>query len=460
MIVVSHRGPYRFEANGDGSFASERGARRCRERARRGAREERAATRRGSRPRSPTTIGPAAESGSLDDLDIDLRLVALDPELHTMHYDVVSNGVLWFLFHDLFDRMRRPRFDQRFREAWDAYRTVNDAFAEATADAAAPGDVVLVNDYQLSLVGAPDCASSGPTCASCTSRTRRSAGPTTCACCPTYAAEDLCGALARNPAGFHTARWARAYHQSARDVLGRRAPIAPTFAASLGPDVAALDAVAAGAEAHAAAQRARRRGRRSARDRAQRSHRAVEEHRARLPRLRPAARSPARASAAGSCSSRCCTRRARRLPEYLAYTNEIEQVVARVNDRWATRDWTPILLDERDDFPRSIAAMQRYDVLLVNPIKDGLNLVAKEGPAVNRRDGLLCLSREAGAYDELAAAPRSRCTRTTSRTRPARSTARSRRRSTNAPTIAAKLRELATARTPADWVADLVAHAS
>ena len=51
---------------------------------------------------------------------------------------------------------------------------------------------------------------------------------------------------------------------------------------------------------------------------------------------------------------------------------------------------------------RSIAAMQRYDVLVVNPIKDGLNLVAKEGPAVNTRDGLLCLSREAGAYEELS----------------------------------------------------------
>ena len=89
------------------------------------------------------------------------------------------------------------------------------------------------------------------------------------------------------------------------------------------------------------------------------------------------------------------------LASYLAYASEIEQVVARVNDRWATRDWTPIVLDQRDDFPRSVAAMQRYDVLLVNPIKDGLNLVAKEGPAVNRRDGVLCLSPEAGAYDEL-----------------------------------------------------------
>src|SRR5271154_1000602 len=153
MIVVSHRGPYRFEANGDGSYASERGAGGVAsalgavvEKSERGATWIAAALSDDDRE--------AAKSGSLDDLDIDLRLIALDPELHTMHYDLVSNSVLWFLFHDLFDRMRRPRFDERFREAWDAYRTVNDAFAEATADAAKTGDVVLVNDYQLSLAAA------------------------------------------------------------------------------------------------------------------------------------------------------------------------------------------------------------------------------------------------------------------------------------------------------------------
>jgi len=49
-----------------------------------------------------------------------------------------------------------------------------------------------------------------------------------------------------------------------------------------------------------------------------------------------------------------------------------------------------------------VAALRRYDLLLVNPVRDGLNLVAMEGPAVNERDGVLALSREAGAYDELA----------------------------------------------------------
>jgi len=46
--------------------------------------------------------------------------------------------------------------------------------------------------------------------------------------------------------------------------------------------------------------------------------------------------------------------------------------------------------------------MRRYDVLIVNPIIDGMNLVAKEGPAVNERHGVLVLSRTAGAFEQLA----------------------------------------------------------
>ena len=61
-----------------------------------------------------------------------------------------------------------------------------------------------------------------------------------------------------------------------------------------------------------------------------------------------------------------------------------------------------MLLDLEDDFPATVAALRRYQLLVVNPIRDGLNLVAMEGPAVNETDGALALSREAGAYDELA----------------------------------------------------------
>ena len=92
------------------------------------------------------------------------------------------------------------------------------------------------------------------------------------------------------------------------------------------------------------------------------------------------------------------------LAEYLAYRQEVESLVHQINERWATDDWTPILLETSDDFPRSVAALRRYDVLLVNPIRDGLNLVAKEGPLVNERDGLVVLSTEAGAWAELEGA--------------------------------------------------------
>jgi trehalose 6-phosphate synthase len=240
-------------------------------------------------------------------------------------------------------------------------------------------------------------------------------------------------------------------------VLGRESAIEPSFVASLGPDVAALEQVAAGPATRAAAQQLddavgdRLVIVRS--DRIEPSKNIVRGFLAydRLLAARPGLRGRV-VFVAMLYPSR------QTLPEYLAYANEIEQTVARVNDRWATRDWTPILLDERDDFPRSIAAMQRYDVLLVNPIKDGLNLVAKEGPAINRRDGLLCLSREAGAWEELRTAAIPVHPYDLDDAAHALDQALATPLDERA-TAAAKLRSLATARTPSNWAADLVAHA-
>jgi trehalose 6-phosphate synthase len=89
------------------------------------------------------------------------------------------------------------------------------------------------------------------------------------------------------------------------------------------------------------------------------------------------------------------------LPEYLAYRQEVEGLIERINQRWGTTSWTPIVYDPDDNFARSVAALQRYDVLLVNPILDGLNFVAVEGVYVNDRNGVLVLSTEAGAWDLL-----------------------------------------------------------
>ena len=86
---------------------------------------------------------------------------------------------------------------------------------------------------------------------------------------------------------------------------------------------------------------------------------------------------------------------------YDRYGEAVRRRVTEINARYGTDTWTPIYYDPHDDYPRSIAALARADVVVVNPIRDGLNLVAKEGPVLNTNDGVLALSREAGAWDEL-----------------------------------------------------------
>ena len=61
----------------------------------------------------------------------------------------------------------------------------------------------------------------------------------------------------------------------------------------------------------------------------------------------------------------------------------------------------PLDLRIEDNFPQAVAAYKQFDVLLVNAIFDGMNLVAKEAPLVNVRDGVLILSENTGAHDEL-----------------------------------------------------------
>ncbi len=316
-----------------------------------------------------------------------------------MHRDVISNGTLWFLHHALFDLSRRPRFDRRFREAWEGYVAVNRAFADGVLDVATEGDSVLVQDYQLALVphmlrdARPDLHvvhfTHTPFC-----------GPGSIRVLPDYVAHAICASMAGCTSGFHTERWAQSFRASAREVLGSDAGVGRTFAASFGPDPEALAAEVASPEVEqeisVLEERVGDRQLIVRSDRLELSKNIVrgflaydlmlEEH----PELRErvtfaAMLNPSRES----------------LPEYLAYRNEVENTAARVNERWATRDWEPVIVDTRDNYARSLAGLVRSDVLLVNPIRDGLNLVALEGPLANRRDGVLCLSRDAGAHEVL-----------------------------------------------------------
>ncbi len=145
------------------------------------------------------------------------------------------------------------------------------------------------------------------------------------------------------------------------------------------------------------------------------------------------------------------------LAEYAAYRDAVFAEAERVNDRWAGRQdpvGKVIHLIAEDDFPRSVAALCRADVALVNPVRDGLNIVAKELAIVNLRDAVLCLSPEAGAWEELGeagvlAAPPFDLQGTADALHAALTMGAAERARR-----AARLRQAATARKPSAWLAD------
>jgi trehalose 6-phosphate synthase len=89
------------------------------------------------------------------------------------------------------------------------------------------------------------------------------------------------------------------------------------------------------------------------------------------------------------------------VPGYGEYIEDCVAAADGINERFGTADWQPVEVMLKDDFPHTLAAYRLYDVLLVNPVFDGMNLVAKEGPVLNRNDGVLVLSENAGAFFEL-----------------------------------------------------------
>jgi trehalose 6-phosphate synthase len=89
------------------------------------------------------------------------------------------------------------------------------------------------------------------------------------------------------------------------------------------------------------------------------------------------------------------------LEEYQEYAEQVRGMIARVNRRFGTKGWRPIEAVFGNDHPRALACMEHYDVLLVNPLADGMNLVVKEGGLLNRRDGAIVLSVTTGAYEQL-----------------------------------------------------------
>jgi len=397
LVVVSNRGPLSFTTGPDGQLQAKRGA---------------GGLVSGLAPlvagTSTTWIAAAlsagdreaAASGVIEADGFRVRTLALDPDDQRSAYDDVCNATLWFVHHGLYALAREPSFDPAWWAAWAAYERVNEAFARAVIEVAPQGATVLVQDYHLALVG-PHLRRERPDLRSVHFSHTPFAGPDGLRVLPPAPRRALLEGMAANDAcGFHTRRWADAF-EAACDADG--VPRPRTFVSPLAPDpddIAStagskpcLDALARLDDALGDRLLITRVDRIELSKNLLRGFAAfdllLDEH----PELRGRV-----VFGAFAYPSR------EGVPAYAEYRVAIEVEVARVNRRWGTGDWVPVLYDDSDDYPGSVAGLRRADVLLVNPIRDGLNLVAKEGPLVNDRDAVVLLSTEAGAWDELAGA--------------------------------------------------------
>ncbi|MHB1139565.1 MAG: alpha,alpha-trehalose-phosphate synthase (UDP-forming) [Microthrixaceae bacterium] len=401
----------------------------------------------------------AAASGAPVSADgLSVQLLALDPEDHRLAYDVVSNETLWFVHHGLFDLTRTPAFDDDWWRAWQAYRRVNEAFAAAVCESAPRDAIVLVQDYHLTLL-APTVRVRRPDLSLVHFHHTPFAGPDSLRVLPPAARDEMLASLAAHHAcGFHTDDWAANFSDALRRWLpGERADAPRVFTSSLSTDpedIRATATSAACADQHRRLDDALGDRRLIVRvDRMELSKNIVRGFDAFDLLLERRADLRGRVTFLA-----CCYPSRENVPAYARYRAEVEAAAARVNERWGDPGWQPVQLETDDDYPRSVAALRRYDVLLVNPIRDGLNLVAKEGPLVNGRGGQLVLSTEAGAWAELGTAAIGICPFDLV------DTAEALARALDEPEAArtgraAELRRLVSLRTPADWLEEQIAAA-
>ena len=342
-----------------------------------------------------------------------LRLVAHDPAAYDRFYHVLANPTLWFLQHYLWGLGSAPDFGPELHEAWsDGYVPVNEALAEAALQELdrEPGAAVLFHDYHLYVAprlvreARPDVVTSHFLHIPWPEPDYWHALP------PELRVAVHEGLLANDVVGFHTERWRRAFLLSAERLLGARVDrgagtvehhgrTTRVVAHPISVDPAEFDRLRSdpGVLEREAALVARRPEQLVLRvDRTDPSKNIVRGFHAFGLLLE---RHPELHGRVGMVALLAPSRQDIR--EYAEYVAALEAAARQVNDRFGRSDWQPVELDIADDFLRSVAGYKQFDVLLANPVFDGLNLVAKEAFLVNEHDGVLVLSENAGAHEEL-----------------------------------------------------------
>jgi trehalose 6-phosphate synthase len=342
-----------------------------------------------------------------------VRFVASDPEAYDRFYNIFANPMLWFIQHYLWDLSNAPDIRRHEIEAFEGgYNVVNDDLARAVLDEIAGDDepVVMVHDYHLYTLPAmirrerPDVFLHHFVHIPWTQSDAWRVLPANVRDAIFH------GVLANDIVGFHTRSYRRNFLQCCRDLMDlevdmdrgvvrcddrevwvRAYPLPIDYSATRG--VAARDRVA---EFEENLLERRREYSILRVDRADLSKNVLrgftafdiflEQHPEFAERITFTAQlMPSRTD----------------VPEYAEYLEKIEALVAVVNHRHGTTDWMPIDLKLRDDLEEAVASYKHYDVMMVNAMFDGMNLVAKEGPLVNERNGVSILSENTGAHEEL-----------------------------------------------------------
>ncbi|MGW6236107.1 alpha,alpha-trehalose-phosphate synthase (UDP-forming) [Streptomyces sp. NPDC055094] len=334
-----------------------------------------------------------------------VRMLGIAPEVYADAYNGVANSALWFVHHLLYQTPLEPSFGPEFRARWASYETYNRAFAEALADEAADGAAVLVQDYHLALVPGMLRALRPDLRIGHFSHTPWAPVDYFRLLPDDIARQLLRGILGADRAAFLTHRWANAFTACCTELLG-------------GTGNTAIGVHGLGADGDFLRERAHRPDvdERIVTLRGQIGRTSAGEERKTIVRVdrtelsknivrgllayrllltdRPEWRERV-VHVAFAYPSR------QDLAVYREYTAEVQRVADEINAEFGTEGWVPVVLHVQDDFARSLGAYRLADVALVNPIRDGMNLVAKEIPLVSERGCALVLSREAGAYEEL-----------------------------------------------------------
>jgi trehalose 6-phosphate synthase len=342
-----------------------------------------------------------------------VRMLDIPAATFNRAYNSVANSVLWFVHHMLYDIPNRPQFGLAFRRDWAAYRDYNLAFAEALASAGRePGTQAVVQDYHLTL--APKMLSSLAPDVKIAHFSHTPWAPVDYfRLLPDHVAEEvLDGILGADHAGFLCQRWADAFMDCCEHVLGAtvdrekqqvsyRGHLTGIGVHPLG--VAADELIARASQPDVEIRMAGLRetiGGRKLIVRVDRTELSKNIVRGLAAFRELLVEHPQWRGKVMLLSLAYPSRHD--LPEYREYTASVQRLARSIDDEFGSPDWTPILLQTKDDYARSLAGYRLADVLLVNPIRDGMNLVAKEGPILSDRSCALVLSREAGAAAELA----------------------------------------------------------